>query len=161
MAAITQKGSQQSWADASQETQQHKGKGPPFNIWGGPHPPEQGVWEAAAEEWAPDPDPYPHDLENQFDMRDILWAAWEPTHQNEVVPLGALETLWRTHNSEAAFNALHPVVHEEIRRMLTEHITHATHPKEAEDADADIHPLRQAKSSVSRLTLLLHSPLDC
>ena len=69
-----------------------------------------------------------------------MWAAWEPTHQNEVVPLGALETLWRTHNSEAAFNALHPVVHEEIRRMLTEHITHATHPKKAEDADADIHP---------------------
>ena len=67
------------------------GKGPPFNIWGGPPPPEQGVWEAEAEEWAPNP--YPHDPENQFDVRDILWAAWAPNHQNDVVPLAALETL--------------------------------------------------------------------
>ena len=83
----------------------------------------QGVWgEPDDEQW--EANAYPHDLSNQYDIRDILRNAWEPRCQQDVVPTGALETFWRTHMTDDASEQLHPVVYEEIRRMLSDLFGH-------------------------------------
>ena len=53
------------------EDPQLKGQG----VWGDPEPPEE--WE---------PDPHPHDPENQFDIRDILWDGWNPRGVQDQLP---------------------------------------------------------------------------
>ena len=77
--------------------------------------------------------PYPHDSANQYDIRDILWNAWEPRGPQDMVPPGALETLWRTHMTTEASEQLHPVMYEEITNMLRDLFEHVRELDRARD----------------------------
>lgn len=100
----------QSREPESWEDPQLKGQG----VWGDPEPPEE--WE---------PDPHPHDPENQFDIRDIFWDGWNPRGVQDQLPITALNSLWEQHHTDDAFRLLHPAVHEDIKQMLLAHLRHA------------------------------------